>query len=141
MDQFSYACGVMDAFNEVVKAGVKKLALSHPFIWDEDSDKLVIEAEKISSKYGNHMMVEKELLITDLFPFSSNKGKVVILFYRDPYVLDQYLDLIKRKDELLAQQEYKGEKRKQIAIEFGHLLSYSDEAIVRYIESNNEKEE
>ena len=63
MDQFSYACGVMDAFNEVVKAGVKKLALSHPFIWDEDSDKLVIEAEKISSKYGNHMMVEKELLI------------------------------------------------------------------------------
>ena len=72
MDQFSYACGVMDAFNEVVKAGVKKLALSHPFDWNHDAEPLIQEAHKISEKYGNYMMVEKELLITDLFPTSSN---------------------------------------------------------------------
>ena len=53
MDQFSYACGVMDAFNEVVKAGVKKLALSHPFDWNHDAEPLIQEAHKISEKYGN----------------------------------------------------------------------------------------
>ena len=30
LDSFSYQCGVIDAFNEVVKAGVKRIALSHP---------------------------------------------------------------------------------------------------------------
>ena len=28
LDLFSYQCGVIDAFNEVVKAGVKRIALS-----------------------------------------------------------------------------------------------------------------
>lgn len=140
MDQFSYACGVMDAFNEVVKAGVKKLALSHPFMWDEQAENLIAEAEKIASRYGNLMMVEKELLITDLFPLSSNKGKTVILFYRDAKVLEQYLSLKQEKESLLARNAYFGEDRKRIAVEFGHLLSYSDEAIERYLLSNAEKE-
>ena len=30
LDRYSYQCGVIDAFNEVVRAGVKRIALSHP---------------------------------------------------------------------------------------------------------------
>ena len=30
LDRFSYLCGAMDAFAELVHAGVKQLALSHP---------------------------------------------------------------------------------------------------------------
>ncbi len=140
MDQFSYACGVMDAFNEVVKAGVKKLALSHPFEWNEEAGQLIAEAERIAAKYGNEMIVERNLLITDLFPTSSNRGKTVILFYRDPQVLKQYQSLKEEKKVLLEKREYQGEARKRIAVEFGHLLSYSDDAIVEYLKSNQEKE-
>lgn len=140
MDQFSYACGVMDAFNEVVKAGVKKLALSHPFVWDDHAEALIEEAKKIASKYGNQMKVEKELLITDLFPYSSNRGKTVILFYKDETVIEKYFSLKEEKKALLAKDEYCKEARKRIAVEFGHLLSYSDEAIEKYLELNLEKE-
>ena len=31
IDVYSYQCGVMDAFCEMVHAGVKRIALSHPF--------------------------------------------------------------------------------------------------------------
>ena len=30
IDSYSYQCGVIDCFNEMVYAGVKSLALSHP---------------------------------------------------------------------------------------------------------------
>lgn len=30
IDTYSYRCGVMDCFCEMVRAGVKSLALSHP---------------------------------------------------------------------------------------------------------------
>ncbi len=34
LDSFSYQCGVIDAFNEVVKAGVKRIALMiRPIRW------------------------------------------------------------------------------------------------------------
>ena len=30
IDVYSYRCGVIDCFNEMVRAGLKKIALSHP---------------------------------------------------------------------------------------------------------------
>lgn len=39
VDARAYALGVCDAFCEVVRAGVKRIALSHPFTQDElDTD-------------------------------------------------------------------------------------------------------
>ena len=35
VDARAYALGVCDAFCEVVRAGVKRIALSHPFTQDE----------------------------------------------------------------------------------------------------------
>lgn len=36
IDPYSYHCGVMDSFCEIVGAGVKPMALSHPFASPED---------------------------------------------------------------------------------------------------------
>ena len=45
------------------------------------------------------------------------------------------------KKRRLVQGAYLGEARKRIAVEYGKLLSYSDEAIERYIRQNDEKED
>ena len=68
-----YRCGVIDAFNEVVKAGVKDLALSHPST-QEEIEEVIPFAKQICEKYGTHYEVEPNLLITDLFPYSANKS-------------------------------------------------------------------
>ena len=77
--------------------------------------------------------------MTDLFPISLNKGKYNIIYYRQEDIR-QYLALKKRKQQLLEQQAYQGEARRQIAVEYGKLLSYSPEAIERYLAQNEEKE-
>ena len=70
LDLFSYQCGVIDAFNEVVKAGVKRIALSHPVSTREEALSLVPFSEKICAQYGNHFYFDESPLLTDLFPIS-----------------------------------------------------------------------
>ena len=41
---------------------------------------------------------------------------------------------------LLAAGKYEGEARRALAVRYGHLLSYSDEAIERYLKNNTELE-
>ena len=41
IDPYSYQCGMIDAFNEVVKAGGKRLALSHPVDTLEEAQALL----------------------------------------------------------------------------------------------------
>ena len=36
IDPYSYHCGVMDSFCEIVAAGIKPMALSHPFASPEE---------------------------------------------------------------------------------------------------------
>lgn len=140
LDSFSYQCGVIDAFNEVVKAGVKRIALSHPCDTREQAQALLPFSEEICRKYGNHFYFDDSPLLTDLFPISMNKGKFNIIYYRDEKDIQLYLELKRRKQQLLTQGAYCGSARRQIAVEYGHLLSYSDEAIDRYLSQNEEKE-
>ncbi len=140
IDAYSYQCGVMDAFNEVVRAGVKRLALAHPCDTKEERDNFLPYAEQLCKKYGNHLYVENDSLLTDLFPISMNKDKFNIIFARDPKDLELYVELHVRKRNLIEQGLYLGEARKAIAVEFGHLLSYTDEAIERLMVANTEKE-
>ena len=83
-----YHCGVMDAFCEIVAAGVKKLALSHPINSKEDLNSLLPYAKQLCRQYGIQYYEERELLITDLFPLRFNKDHYNILFYRDDATLD-----------------------------------------------------
>lgn len=139
LDGYSYQCGVIDAFNEVVRAGVKRIALSHPADSREEAMELIPFSQQICQQYGNHFYLEESPLLTDLFPISLNKGKYNIIYYRQEDIR-QYLALKKRKQQLLEQQAYQGEARRQIAVEYGKLLSYSPETIERYLAQNEEKE-
>ena len=68
---------------------------------------------------------ETDLIVTDLFPADVAKGKHVLLIYKGT-TLDEYLALKKRKSELVDSGSYAGEARKDIARQFGKLLSYPD---------------
>lgn len=140
-DQYSYHCGVMDAFAEVVSAGVKRLALSHPFSSKEELDQYVPYAMQLCSQYEIFCYQESELLITDLFPYTLNKGFHNIIFYRKQEYLDQYLHLKREKKMLIETGTYTKENRRSLAYAFGKLLSYDEEACQKKIDTNTEKEE
>lgn len=140
LDAYSYHCGVMDAFNEILRAGLKRIALSHPCETREERDALLPYARQLCQQYGTSLYVENNALLTDLFPISLNKDKVNIVFYRDPADLDCYLGLQRRKADLLAAGAYQGEARETLARDFGRLLSYSEEGIDRLLAANDELE-
>ncbi len=140
LDVFSYQCGVIDCFNEMVYAGVKSLALSRPMDSAAERDALVPFARESCGRYGNQLYIEDEPLLTDLFPISMNLGKHNMLFYRADHILEQYLRLKRWKAALVREKVYFGGNRTQIAWDYGRLLSYPEEAIRRLIAENPEKE-
>ena len=140
MDTFSYQCGVIDSFNEMVRAGVKALALSHPVDTEAERDALIPFSKHICRLYGTKLYPENDPLITDLFPCSLSQGKFLILFYREDHILEQYIRLKDRKAALVAEGAYFGGNRSRIAWEYGRLLSYPDEAIRRLIHENGDRE-
>lgn len=103
IDPYSYQCGVIDCFNEMVRSGVKALALSHPMDSAAERDALIPFARSCCHQYGNQLYIEDTPLLTDLFPLSLNQGKFNILFYRAGHILDQYLRLKERKANLVAE--------------------------------------
>ena len=140
IDTFSYQCGVIDSFNEMVRAGVKALALSHPVDTEAERDALIPFSKQICRSYGTKLYPENDPLLTDLFPRALNQGKYLILFYREDHILEQYIRLKDRKAALVAEGAYFGGNRSRIAWEYGRLLSYSDEAIRRLIHENGDRE-
>lgn len=119
IDPYSYQCGVIDCFNEMVRSGVKALALSHPMDSAAERDALIPFARSCCHQYGNQLYIEDTPLLTDLFPLSLNQGKFNILFYRAGHILDQYLRLKERKANLVAERAYFGGNRSQLAWEYG----------------------
>ena len=105
IDPYSYQCGVIDCFNEMVRSGVKALALSHPMDSAAERDALIPFARSCCHQYGNQLYIEDTPLLTDLFPLSLNQGKFNILFYRAGHILDQYLRLKERKANLVAERK------------------------------------
>ena len=138
IDERSYQLGVISAFSEVVRAGVKRLALSAP-LEPGDMDALLEDAAVIAAQHDVKTYVERDLLVTDLFPASTAEGRHVLLMYRDA-VLDEYRALEARKAALVAAGEYAGDARRQLAIDFGRLLSYPDERIQELLAGNTELE-
>ena len=134
-----YHCGVMDAFCEIVAAGLKKLALSHPINSEEELCSLLPYAKQLCRQYGIQYYEDRELLITDLFPFRLNKGHYNILFFREAATLQAYLALKKRKEDALRLGIYE-QQRTKLALDFGELLSYDLESCLKKLEENTEKE-
>lgn len=144
IDAYSFALGVCEAFCEVVRAGVKRIALSHPFTEEELQTTLgedfLPACAKIAEKYGCKAYHAKKPLITDLFPVSLNHGKQNVVFYRDDKDIEEFLNIRRDKRALQDAGAYTGENRRGIAVRYGRLLSYSDEAVARYLSQNTELE-
>lgn len=133
MDDFSYQAGVIDCFNEMVHAGVKTLAMSHPCSTKEERDAFLPFCEHICRKYQTKYYPEDEAFITDLFPEELNRNKYNILFYRTEEVLKRYLALKDEQKRLMEEKNYTLAERRRIAAEFGRMLSYTEDAISRLI--------
>jgi len=145
IDPFSHALGVCEAFAEVVRAGVKRIALSHPFTEEELCTRLHGQAfldacDAIAAANGCKAYYLREPVLTDLFPISLNWGKQNVIFYRDPADIEELLAIQCEKNALQAVGKYAGEARRALAVRYGRLLSYSDEAIERYLRSNTDLE-
>lgn len=61
------------------------------------------------------------------------------LDYKEKKYIEEYIALKEHKRQSIINQQY-SQLRTEIAYEFGHLLSYSDQTIEQYINMNNEKE-
>ena len=140
LDHFSYRCGVIDCFNEMVRAGLKPMALAHPCPTPAERDSYLPFCEEICGQYGTKFFPEDALLLTDLFPLSANRGTYNIIFYRDEAVRRAYEALKAEKAALLAAGQYRGEPRRRLACRFGALLGYPETDCLRMIGANADRE-
>ena len=95
--------------------------------------------ETITNQYQTYYYLDDNPLITDLFPYSLNRKTYNIIFYKEKKYIEEYIALKEHKRQSIINQQY-SQLRTEIAYEFGHLLSYSDQTIEQYINMNNEKE-
>ena len=140
IDHYSFHCGVIDCFNEMVSAGVKRLAFSELVDSAEECRSYQFFVEKTCHKYGTRFYFEPSSLVTDLFPKELNAGRAHYVFYREDDALREYLAIRVEKEELVAAGAYRGEQRRALAYRFGRLLSYTDEAIARRLAENKSRE-
>jgi len=127
IDRRSYQLGIMGGFAEVVKLGVKKLALSE-VMSPAEMDDIMDDAQKIAKRNGVEMWRETDFLVTDLYPADVAAGKHVLLIYTGD-TRDRYLEIKADKAELVAAGRYEGAAREDIARRFGRLLSYPEAVI------------
>lgn len=132
IDRRSYNLGIIGGFAEVVKLGVKRLALSE-VMTPAAMDAMMQDAEIVAERNGVKLYREDDLIVTDLYPADVAAGKHVLLIYTGD-TLAAYLALKDDKDRLVAHNEYRGAARRDIAVRFGKLLSYPQAVIDDLIE-------
>ena len=135
IDQRSYQLGVMGGFAEVVKLGVKQLALSE-VMSPEEMDDIMDDAMVIAERNQVQMWRETDFLVTDLYPADVAEGKHVLLIYTGD-TLDRYLAIKADQAGLVAAGEYEGDDREEIARRFGRLLSYPEAVIDELLERHS----
>jgi CRISPR/Cas system type I-B associated protein Csh2 (Cas7 group RAMP superfamily) len=73
-------------------------------------------------------------MITDIQSAEFTEGKNSILYYVDDSIINEYLSLKKRVDELTAKNVYAGAERREISIRFGELLGYPEKIILSKVD-------
>ncbi len=127
IDERSYQLGIIGGFSEVVRLGVKKLALSE-VMTPEQMDAVMADVAVIAERNQVQIWRETKLLVTDLYPADVAAGKHVLLIYTGD-TLDEYLQLKADKAALVQAGRYEGEAREELARRFGRLLSYPESVI------------
>lgn len=133
---FDRSLGTVSGFAELVAAGVKQMALSGVMTKSE-MDLFLPLAEKEAEAYNVSIYRERDLIITDLFPEDVAEGKEVLLIYQG-HTKDAYLQLKRDKAELIANDKYEGEARREISRRFGRLLSYTPSKINSLLAGNTD---
>ena len=139
IDLYSYHLGAADCFCEMVRAGVKRLALSHPCDTRAQRDRFLPDFARLCDRYGIFFVPEDDPLLTDLFPLSLNCGKFNALFYADPAVLAAYQALKAEKRAAQAAGTYSA-LREALARRYGRRLSYPEDGIARLLAANTQRE-
>ena len=127
IDERSYNLGILGGFSEVVRLGVKQLALSE-VMSPAEMDAIMDDAAVIAERNRVEMWRETDFLVTDLYPADVAEGKHVLLIYTGD-TKEEYLRIKADKAALKAAGNYSGEAREDIARRFGKLLSYPDAVI------------
>ena len=132
VDERSYQIGMLSGFAELVKLGLKPMAVSGSFI-TSDMDILFPDLEAIAKLRGINVYRETDPLQTDLESF--DRAEIVIFYTGD--TLNQYLALKNEKRNLEQTNQYQGNPRLQISVKLGKLMGYSDEAIEIWLNSQH----
>jgi hypothetical protein len=120
--------GEIKAWCEAAGSEAKDMSLSHPF-QPEDYDFLLSEAEKLAKRNKVHLYLEKSLLQSDLFKGLDLKGQWIFVIYKKQQIIDGYLALKAKKDQLVKNGKYVNATRKEIARKMGRLLGYNESTI------------
>jgi len=120
--------GEIKAWCEAAKNDAKRMSLSAPFK-PEDYNEIKPYMFEYAQNNGVKYYLEKRIIQTDLFGDMDLSGIWVFIIYKHPEIIEEYLN-IKQEKERLKQDEYRGEKRREIAVKFGRLLGYNEESIM-----------
>lgn len=119
----SYNLGMIAAFCEIVERGAKNLGLSNPMeshIYETIKD----FANDIAIKNHCKWYLEKDFLKTNIVDDAEIDGKYVILYYNQDWVIDKYLRLKHREENLVEENKFTSEEREYQSKELYKLLSY-----------------
>jgi hypothetical protein len=134
VDSRSFQLGMINCFAEMVAVGVKRLAISPP-LFPEEYERIRAASDAIVEGSGIHSWLETSLLVTHLQTPEFTRGKWSVLYFKDPEVLEAYLELKERKARLEAAGRFDGVAAKEISREFMQLLSYPEDVIEAKLEA------
>ena len=142
IDSYSYQCGVIDCFNEMVRAGLKKIALSHPSASIEERNDLIPFSQEICQKYGTHFYARESRPVTD---------RPIPCFFKSRYlphcILEKRRGLgrislyqIGQKTTSFAKCLHRSLPNRDRPTDLASSLSYPEEGIIQLIRENQELE-
>jgi catechol 2,3-dioxygenase-like lactoylglutathione lyase family enzyme len=134
--EFQKESGSLEVFMEMVQAGVKPIALSHPMS-SVEAQLFLPEAKRLSEKYEVEFFRESALIDTDLFNDSVMIGKEVLVIYKGNS-LAVYEMLKSQAAQLMKTGEYSGAKKEAISRAFGRLLGYPTSRINDLLAENSD---
>lgn len=128
VDRLSFQLGMINCFVEMIACGVKKLALSPP-LKPEDYQAIRSASESMVKGFGIRSYLEKKLMITYLQSEEFTRNKWSVLYYKDEKILETYLELKNRQQELMDRGIYDEAAKQVISRQFMQLLSYPEDVI------------
>ena len=135
VDNMYFHVGVYFGLSQAVAIDLKHIAISG--VMEHDIAKIYEPVFKTAiERRGLKQYLEVDFLVTDLFPEAYTENKSTFIVYKQDSILEQYLALKERKQELIDNNNYDQAARREVATGFGKLLSYTDETIEENLKKN-----